>query len=92
MLFRSKWRAARYGLEAIIIKDVASREALVTDDLLELLERLSPTARRLGCEAELAGVEDMLSMGAGYQRMRDAVADDPTGDVRAATRSMLLPR
>ena len=88
----NKWRAARYGLEAIIIKDVASREALVTDDLLELLERLSPTARRLGCEAELAGVEDMLSTGAGYQRMRDAVAADPTGDVRAATRSMLLPR
>ena len=68
----NKWRAARYGLEAIVIKDVASREALVTDDLLELVERLSPTARRLGCEAELAGVEDMVRVGAGYQRMRGA--------------------
>ncbi len=88
----NKWRAARYGLEAIIIKDVASREALVTDDLLQLVERLAPTARRLGCETELAGVEDMVRVGAGYQRMRAALAADPDGDLRAAARAMLVTR
>ena len=88
----NKWRAARYGLEAIVITDAASSEVLVTDDLLDLLERLTPTARRLGCESELAGIETMVRRGAGYQEMRAAVAADPTGDLRAAVRSMLLPR
>ncbi|MFQ6171076.1 glutamate--cysteine ligase [Oryzobacter sp. R7] len=88
----NKWRAARYGLDAIIITDVQSREVLVTDDLRELLTRLAPTARKLGCEAELAGIEAMLRAGAGYQRMRDALAADPDGDLRAAARAMLVPR
>ena len=88
----NKWRAARYGLEAIVIKDVASTEAPVTDDLRELLDRLAPVARRLGCERELAGIEDMLRAGAGYQRMRDAVAADGEGDLRTAVRTLLVAR
>lgn len=92
----NKWRAARYGLDAIIIKDAESREALVTDDLVELLDRLAPVARRLGCERELAGIEDLVRGGAGYQRMRAAVAaeapDDPAAGLRAAARAMLVPR
>src|SRR5699024_1491229 len=47
----NKWRAARYGLDAIVILDDTNRERLVTDDLHDLLERLTPVARRLGCEA-----------------------------------------
>ena len=50
----NKWRAARYGLDAIIILDADSNERLVTDDLDDLLERLAPVAERLGCAAELA--------------------------------------
>ena len=49
----NKWRAARYGLEAIIILDADSHEALLTDDLKVLLGRLAPVAERLGCSAEL---------------------------------------
>ena len=49
----NKWRAARYGLDAIIILDAACNERLVTDDLDDLLERLAPVADRLGCAAEL---------------------------------------
>ncbi len=45
----NKWRAARYGLDAIVITDADSSERLVTDDLADLLEHLAPTADRLGC-------------------------------------------
>ena len=38
----NKWRAARYGLDAEIILDAASNERLVTDDLADLLEQLTP--------------------------------------------------
>ena len=55
----NKWRAARYGLDAIVILDAESNERLVTDDLADLLERLAPVAERLGCAAELAAVADI---------------------------------
>ena len=43
----NKWRAARYGLDAVIILDADSNERLVTDDLDELLNRLEPVAQSL---------------------------------------------
>ena len=47
----NKWRAARYGLDAIVILDAKSSERLVTDDLDDLLEQLTPVA----AEARLRG-------------------------------------
>ncbi|MFC7492834.1 MULTISPECIES: glutamate--cysteine ligase [unclassified Nocardioides] len=84
----NKWRAARYGLDAIIITDAASNERLVTDDLADLLERLSPVADRLGCSAELASVEGIWRRGASYQRQR-AVAADSEGDLVAVVDSVV---
>lgn len=66
----NKWRAARYGLDAIIIQDSACSEALVTDDLAELLVRLEPVAASLGCLDELASVAGIVTRGASYQRQR----------------------
>ncbi|EMQ99544.1 glutamate--cysteine ligase [Paeniglutamicibacter gangotriensis] len=63
----NKWRAARYGMEAIIILNAAGDEMLVTDHLLQELVRLAPVAEKLGCSAELADVERIISGGAGYQ-------------------------
>lgn len=84
----NKWRAARYGLEAIVILDAAGTEQLVTEHTLELLNRLEPVAARLGCADELAGVEDILNRGAGYQRQR-AVAEASQGDLRAVVRQLV---
>jgi carboxylate-amine ligase len=84
----NKWRAARYGLDAEIILDAAGRERLVTDDLHDLLERLTPVARRLGCETELASVAEIPEHGASYQRQR-AVAARDGGDLRAVVRELV---
>lgn len=70
----NKWRAARYGLEAIVITSAASEERLVTEDLADLLERLAPVADRLGCSEELASVADIPRLGASYQRQRAVAA------------------
>lgn len=70
----NKWRAARYGLDAEIILDAASNERLVTDDLDDLLERLTPVAQRLDCAADLASVADIPKKGAAYQRQRQVAA------------------
>jgi carboxylate-amine ligase len=84
----NKWRAARYGLEAEVILDVAGSERLVTEDLDDLLERLSPVARELGCEDQLSMVADIPRLGASYQRQRK-VAADSGGDLVAVVDSVV---
>lgn len=78
----NKWRAARYGLDAIIIQDADSNERLVTEDLEELLNRLEPVAQSLECADELASVADIPRRGGSYQRQR-RVARENNGDLRA---------
>jgi carboxylate-amine ligase len=84
----NKWRAARYGLDAIIIQNARGDEALVTDDLLALLERLAPIADRLDCAAELDGIRTILDRGASYQRQR-AVAAANGGSLKAVVGSLV---
>ena len=84
----NKWRAARYGLDAIIILDADSNERLVTDDLNELLDRLAPVASALGCAGELAAVADIPRRGASYQRQR-RVAEEHDGDLRAVVDALV---
>jgi carboxylate-amine ligase len=84
----NKWRAARYGTDAIIILDAAGDERLVTDDLTDLLDRLEPVARRLDCVDELRGVETILKYGPSYQRQR-AVAASHNGSLKAVVASLI---
>jgi len=84
----NKWRAARYGLDAVIIMDADSNERLVTEDLDDVLTRLEPVARSLGCVDELASVAQIPSIGASYQRQR-RVAEDNDGDLRAVVDALI---
>lgn len=84
----NKWRAARYGLEAIIILDAAGNERLVTEHLMDELNRLEPVAAKLGCSQELADVEKILQRGAGYQRQRRIAAEN-NGDLSAVVLDMV---
>jgi carboxylate-amine ligase len=84
----NKWRSARYGLDAIVILDAASNERLVTEDLEELLDRLAPTARDLGCTEELARVAEIVDQGASYRRQR-TVAERTGGDLVAVVDSVV---
>jgi carboxylate-amine ligase len=71
-----------------VIVDDRNRERLVTEDLDDLLERLTPVARRLGCEAELRAVADIPRRGASYQRQR-AVAKESGGDLVAVVDALV---
>ncbi|MYR07100.1 glutamate--cysteine ligase [Gordonia sp. SID5947] len=83
----NKWRAARYGLDAIVILDSDCTERLVTDDLTDVLGRLEPVARDLNCAAELARVADIVGRGTSYQRQREVYRR--TGDLRAVVNSVV---
>jgi carboxylate-amine ligase len=84
----NKWRAARYGLDAEIILDAESNERLITDDLPDVLTRLTPIAKTLGCVDELAAVADIPRRGASYQRQR-RVAEEHDGDLRAVVDALV---
>ena len=84
----NKWRAARYGLDAIIILDEDSNERLVTEDLDDQLERLVPVAQSLSCVDELAAVAEICRDGASYQRQR-RVAEEADGDLRAVVDALV---
>lgn len=84
----NKWRAARYGLDAIVILDADSNERLVTEDLDDLLTRLQPVAESLHCADELAAVADIPRLGGSYQRQR-RVAEEHDSDLRAVVDSLV---
>jgi carboxylate-amine ligase len=84
----NKWRAARYGMDAIIIQNAEGDERLVAKDLDELLPMLTPTAEALGCSAELAALPGIVEGGASYQRqLRVAAAND--GSLKAVVSSLV---
>lgn len=88
-LRENKWRAARYGLDAQIIADERGTVVPVRQAIVDLVEELTPTARRLGCAEELGGIERILNSGASYQRQR-AVALAHGGDLTKVVDSLLL--
>jgi carboxylate-amine ligase len=84
----NKWRAARYGMEAIIIQNAAGDERLVADDTRDLVGRLAETAERLDCVTELHGIDAILTGGASYQRQL-AVAAKNDGSLKAVVASLV---
>lgn len=84
----NKWRAARYGVDAIVILDAACTEQLMTDHLADTVAALAPVAERLGCSAELDSVLDIPARGASYVRQRE-VAHDTGGDLVAVVDSVV---
>lgn len=84
----NKWRAARYGMDAIVVLDGAGDERLVTEDLRDLVVRLSPVAERLGCLDELHGLARIVDHGASYQRQL-SVAARHGGDLRPVVTSLV---
>lgn len=83
----NKWRAARYGLDAVAIVSSDGDQVPVRDDLARLVTELEPIAADLGCLDELAGVEEILRTGASHER-QVAVARRTDGDLRAVVRHL----
>jgi carboxylate-amine ligase len=85
----NKWRAARYGLDAeIVVDDLGQSVKPIKEAILDLAEDLEPTARKLGCAEELMKVEQLMEIGASYQRQRAAAAS-ADGDLRVVVDGLL---
>jgi carboxylate-amine ligase len=88
VLRENKWRASRYGLDADIVVDEKGTVRPVRQAIIDLVEELRPTAKRLDCEDELADVLRVLDVGGSYQRQR-AVAAASGGDLKPVVDSLL---
>ncbi len=70
----NKWRAARYGLDAEIIRDEEGNVMSLRRSIGDLVETLCPVAERLGCIDDLNRVNEMLERGTSATRQREAFA------------------
>jgi carboxylate-amine ligase len=84
----TKWRAARYGLEADVIVDRDGTQRAVVDHLRETIEALQPIAEELHCARELAGIETIVTQGASHARQL-LVADAAEGDLREVVHHLI---
>ncbi|MBA3431130.1 MAG: glutamate--cysteine ligase [Actinobacteria bacterium] len=83
----NKWRAARYGLDAEIIRDEEGNLMSLRRSLGDLIEKLEPTAERLGCRDDLVRINDMLDRGTSATRQREVF--DRTHDLAAVVDSLV---
>ena len=67
---QNKWRAARYGVDAELIVDEQGTLTPAREVIGELVEELTPAARKLECESELLGALQILEHGPSYLRQR----------------------
>lgn len=67
----NKWRAARYGLDTIIILNVQGDEMLVTDHLRAEVKRLAPVAEQVCCIDEFQVIIRLIERGAEFQLRRN---------------------
>jgi carboxylate-amine ligase len=70
---QNKWWAARYGLDADLIVDPQGTRRPMREALGDLIEELTPTARRLGCDDELGSLRRTLESGSSAARQRRVV-------------------
>jgi YbdK family carboxylate-amine ligase len=67
----NKWRAARWGLDAEIIRDEEGDLVSLRRSIGDLVNRLEPVAERLGCIDDLQRVNDILERGTSATRQRE---------------------
>src|SRR5687768_5176890 len=71
----NKWRAARYGLDAEIIRDEDGNLISLRRSIGDLVEKLEPCARNLGCYDELMGIPRILERGTSATRQREVFSE-----------------
>ncbi|MEI2717282.1 MAG: glutamate--cysteine ligase [Candidatus Nanopelagicales bacterium] len=68
----NKWRAARFGMDAVLVAADGTTRPL-RQDVERLLTDLQATAVSLNCATQLGWIRDILDKGASYQRQRAVI-------------------
>ena len=87
VLEENRRRAARNGLEALLVDPSDGTERTAAETLRALVERCAPAADALGCAAQLQLVESILRDGTGADEQLRVHAE--THDARAVARRLV---
>jgi YbdK family carboxylate-amine ligase len=71
----NKWRAARWGLDAEIIRDEEGNLISLRRSIADLVDRLEPVAERLGCLDDLLRVPVIVERGTSATRQREVYGE-----------------
>jgi len=86
-LRENKWRAARFGIDARLIRNEHGDEILLADHVREWIDRLGPTAEQLGCGKELASLGNIFEFGPSSSRQRRCLSE--VGDLAGLVRGLV---
>jgi carboxylate-amine ligase len=77
LLYRfNRFQACRYGLAGILTDARSGEQKTIAEDIARLLERVAPSAEKLGAASAIQEIGLMLKQGKSEaQRMRDFLAD-----------------
>ncbi|MBZ0128411.1 MAG: carboxylate-amine ligase [Rhodobacteraceae bacterium] len=91
LIGENRWRAQRYGMEDGLIDFGAGAVKPFGELMHELLDLIAEDAHALGCEAEVARVQDVIRDGASSSRQRHVHARtlEAGGDKPAALRAVV---
>ena len=71
MIRQNRWRAARYGLDAVLVDPETGRNEVARDSIRRMADLLAPTAESLGCAAWLEHARSMAERPDGAKRQRE---------------------
>ena len=70
LIRENKWRAARYGIDAVLIADSFGKLVPIKNSIEKLIEELEPTAKELNAANELNGLKEIFKRGTSSKRQR----------------------
>lgn len=71
----NKWRAARWGVDAMLVIDESGHTRALRELVDALVEELLPLAEELGCRAELLDLRRIAAEGPSYVRQRRVMSE-----------------
>ena len=87
MVRQNKWRACRFGNRAQLVNSYTHEVLSVSRTVQGLISRLRPTAKDLGCVAQLERTQQIAN-GAGWSEQQRKILDE-TNDPREVVRSLV---
>jgi glutamate---cysteine ligase / carboxylate-amine ligase len=88
LLMENKWRAARYGLDGMLIDFGRETEVPVRELILEYLDFVDDVLDELECRKDVEYIQTMLDRGTGADRQLKVYADTG-GDFRRVVEYMV---
>ena len=88
LIRENKWRAARYGIDGILIVDSMGKTVPVKEAIEKLIVELEPTAKELNCVNELKSLREICIRGTSSKRQRK-VFNETNGDWNSVIDSLI---